>query len=721
MENPYTFGGPIHKPADFVGREKEIRHLISHLTNKQNVSIVGERKTGKTSLLLQFYRPPVFGDLNFNLQDYLFVYINCQFFNKNSTPEDFWRFALEKLRAEIPIEELKTLVDNMLKAGQINNVIVDNFLSRVNSHGLRTVLLIDEFEFIALDNLLFDHDFFHGLRALFNEQKITVITASRKPLNEFHSTNDTVSRFFNTFAVVPVGLFTDYEADKVINKGLSSISPTMKKYLKDLSGCYPFFLQMACFYLFLENETAGQAVSSLRSYVREQLALQGAGLHFPDFWNESSDNEKLALHALAVLQAGQGDHPVFSPLEKIRTLGIPEEAIKEIGNSLSQRCLVIQDNNRYRLFSPVLAKWIVDKFLSVTTIAEPMDNVKSQERRIQILHISDIHLGTLEDAALYLGQLVTDLKNEMQVEKLNYIIISGDIASYATSEEYRAAYELIAGLADKMMVELDHVVIAPGNHDLNWSLSEDAYNVFIPLSRLPASLPTEKYVLLKDQNLRDRGALLRTEDLYLKRFGNFSSFYDCICNGLPYPLDPAQQGILHFFPDNKILFLTLNSCWKIDHLFPNRANIYPVALSNALLKLEKNQHSDWLKIAIWHHPIHNSEVTIDPSFLETLVVHDFEVCLTGHVHKAIKDYYYYDDPRGMSIIGAGTFGALTGEMTSAIPWQYNLLTFDKESNKIVVNTRKRENQYGAWSADARWGSKRKPQPWYAIKLRKDHR
>ncbi len=44
------------------------------------------------------------------------------------------------------------------------------------------------------------------------------------------------------------------------------------------------------------------------------------------------------------------------------------------------------------------------------------------------------------------------------------------------------------------------------------------------------------------------------------------------------------------------------------------------------------------------------------------------------------------------------------------------LTFDPDERTIKVNTRKKEKPDGAWSADARWGDRNKPDPFYVISL-----
>ncbi len=68
------------------------------------------------------------------------------------------------------------------------------------------------------------------------------------------------------------------------------------------------------------------------------------------------------------------------------------------------------------------------------------------DKQIRILHLSDIHLGTLAQAKNYFTQLATDLTQNLKVKQLNYLVLSGDIANYSTVEEYDAAFELVVDI-----------------------------------------------------------------------------------------------------------------------------------------------------------------------------------------------------------------------------------------------------------------------------------
>jgi predicted MPP superfamily phosphohydrolase len=332
----------------------------------------------------------------------------------------------------------------------------------------------------------------------------------------------------------------------------------------------------------------------------------------------------------------------------------------------------------------------------------------AQYEPVHILHISDIHLGTETDARRYRTQLQADLRLELDIGALDYVVISGDVTQTSTPEEYDAAKLLLNGLIETFDVPPAHMIIAPGNHDLSWGLARESYD-FVRVEDLRNKVP-EKHCIPAG----DKGMLVRDGMRYRKRFKHFASFHQQI-TGIPYPLDFEEQGLLRVFPDHRLLFLNLNSSWEIDDHYRDRSGIHMNALSRTLDCLLKHDYTSWLKLAVWHHPVTGREMMND-EFLEQLAVHGFQICMHGHIHEAHEDVYKYDDQRGLHIVGAGTFGAPTRSQVPGIPLQYNLLVLDREMNVITVNTRMKTKPDGAWMADARWGDKNNPIPRYTIDL-----
>jgi len=330
---------------------------------------------------------------------------------------------------------------------------------------------------------------------------------------------------------------------------------------------------------------------------------------------------------------------------------------------------------------------------------------------ITILHLSDLHIESVEQAHIYRTQLETDLVQELGVQRLGYLVISGDIANRAKKTDYEAAFHLVEDLVRLFRLDSGRVIAVPGNHDVDWDLSRKAYT-FRFNEHLPSPLPADRSI-----PAGEAGALLRDDTLYRDRFVSFSThFHRRMYSGQDYPLDYVEQVQLVKRHDDRILFLGLNSSWQVDHHFNRRAGIHMPALGRALDSIQRENLDEWLKIAIWHHPVTGKEM-MDDEFLELLEVHGFQLCLHGHVHEAIEGFHKYDEHRGITIVGAGAFGAATKQNPeSSIPLQYNLLAFDKDQHEMVVYTRKKEKPNGSWSADARWGDRHAPVPWYRFPI-----
>ena len=290
-------------------------------------------------------------------------------------------------------------------------------------------------------------------------------------------------------------------------------------------------------------------------------------------------------------------------------------------------------------------------------------------------------------------------------------MVSGDLVNRAEPAEYDAARLFLERLMTGFGLAARQVVIVPGNHDVSWSQSEEAYQ---PVRRRSygGALSEGKYIE------RDAGLIeVRNDDAYRKRFLAFSGLYRAI-KGVDYPLAEDEQAIIDELPELGLCVLGLNSAWEIDHHFRDRASIHSGALAEALIKLGSPPPGQ-LRIATFHHPVHSGEDARirDDGFLQQLAIHGFRVVLHGHVHKADSEQYRYergDSGRRLELIAAGTFGAPTREWVPGYPLQYNLLLIDPA--RITVETRARAEVNGAWQPDARWrqGPGKDPLPRYFV-------
>ncbi|HEU4410043.1 MAG TPA: metallophosphoesterase [Polyangiaceae bacterium] len=327
----------------------------------------------------------------------------------------------------------------------------------------------------------------------------------------------------------------------------------------------------------------------------------------------------------------------------------------------------------------------------------------------RVLHLSDLHFATADQATVAYAQLAADLRQQ-GVERLDALLASGDLVNRATPSEYDAARLFLEQLMSGFSLAPRRIVLVPGNHDVSWTLSEAAYSLH-KRSRYGGELKEGAFIEHGPDIVE-----VRDEEAYRRRFQPFADFYRQI-TGDEYPLDYNEQGLFADLSDAGLVVLGLNSAWQIDHHYRDRASIHMGALSRALLKL--GPPDDRLRVAMFHHPLSGGEDSRirDDSFLQQLAVHGFRLVVHGHVHKADAGLYRYDRSAGgrrLDIITAGTFGAPVREWVPGYPLQYNLLLVDEQ--RVTVETRCRREVNGAWEPDAIWrqGPGQDPLPRYHV-------
>jgi 3',5'-cyclic AMP phosphodiesterase CpdA len=343
------------------------------------------------------------------------------------------------------------------------------------------------------------------------------------------------------------------------------------------------------------------------------------------------------------------------------------------------------------------------------------------QRAGTILHLSDLHFGTLADARNWHSQLAEDLRRELDCDRLDGLICSGDLATVSTDADYAAAVAFLTRLKDTFGLAPERIVLVPGNHDLNWDLARAAYAPGDPAVYAAAGDDEQGRWIVAGGVFQ-----VRDEARYRRRFDLFSARCYQPMQGTPYPDDYPEQFSFHHWAHLGLLVLGLNSAWAIDHHHRDRADIHPEAISQALDQL--HNRPDWagcLKIAVWHHPLNSGEPSriTDHGFLERLALAGFRLGLHGHIHRAEIGQYRYDQSPGgrrLDLLAAGTFGALSRDWVPGYPLQYQLLRLTPAGagRRLTVATRRRAAPNGAWQPDACWlqGPGQDPLPRYTVDL-----
>ncbi len=341
IDNPYYHRGPINNPQHFYGRTKEMRTAFNYLKNGQSVSIVGIRRIGKTSLLLQLVNPDVAQKYGLDLQKRLFVYLDCNELTSQNRA-GVYRRLLQAVQ-----ERLAERGHSMeLGPAEIDQVSFAEHIRSLKRQGWQVIFLLDEFEQLG-NNEHLDLGFFGVLRSQVVPPKgVVYVTASGRPLKEitYKGRADT-SPFFNVFGLMHLGGLTKTDAHQLITEpaaqaGAPFISKTVDR-LYTLSGGHPLAVQIACFHAFeLKQEQAALAQADYTLLAEQSLTDMEA--HLQLYWDNLTGTERALLKGLIT-----GDRPPKDDKTGQRTL-----------RALRNKGLLRQVGRTYRPFGEILSHFL---------------------------------------------------------------------------------------------------------------------------------------------------------------------------------------------------------------------------------------------------------------------------------------------------------------------------------------------------------------------------
>ncbi|MFA5875053.1 MAG: AAA-like domain-containing protein [Anaerolineales bacterium] len=356
--NPFTFGNPIKEPERFFGRKQEIRQILNRLLSSahESTSIIGERRIGKTTLLLYLAHPKVAESLGLTPDKFCLVYVDFQGLT-DITPQRFWQRVLKKMARSACDSSLVSAIQKLSEQEAFDLFDLEDLFQAVMDKGLTTVLFMDEFEYVT-QNPNFKSDFFGGLRTLAIHNGVALIPATRRELVDLcHSDEIKGSPFFNIFANVVLRPFTRPEVNELLEgystRGEVPLTPGERDLIWSLGGGYPFFVQMAGYY-FIEGKVQGLSSEALEKFVANNYDQQ-ADAHYTYLWSHCSDSEKITLLTILTLGLQKPSRKTIPNLENLTRLRArtPQDLV-----ALGKRGMVEERDSIYTLFSASLARWL---------------------------------------------------------------------------------------------------------------------------------------------------------------------------------------------------------------------------------------------------------------------------------------------------------------------------------------------------------------------------
>jgi len=293
--NPYFNRVMIKRPADFFGRRQETKRIYARLnaTPPGSVSIVGDRKIGKSSLLNYVYMPQQRQEYLELPEKMVMVFLDLQE-EKNMSMESFVRVMLGitsyELRGRLDVSDCALNLDG-----------VKDLVQRLDGAGFRLAILLDEFD-IVTTNPNFDLEFFSFLRFLANHYNVAYLTSSARDLQVLcHTKEISDSPFFNIFSNMRLSVLQRGEAEELIRAPSEKAGRPLAPYgdeIMGMAGQFPFFIQMACAHAFEYLEENPGVERPDFAEIRRRFYAE-ARLHFRYIWENFDDHEKSAVLRVA--------------------------------------------------------------------------------------------------------------------------------------------------------------------------------------------------------------------------------------------------------------------------------------------------------------------------------------------------------------------------------------------------------------------------------------
>jgi AAA+ ATPase superfamily predicted ATPase len=371
--NPFTFGNAIKEPGRFYGRQAEIRQIVNRLLSSahESTSIVGERRIGKTSLLLHLSNPQVALSLGLEADKFCMVYVDFEGLT-DITPRRFWQRVLEKMAGSVCDEDMRTACSKLSQKVEFDLFDLEDLFDSISKKNLITVFLMDEFEYVT-QNTHFKGDFFGGLRSLAIHHGVAMVPATRRELVDLcYSDEIKGSPFFNIFVNIVLRPFTRPEVNDLLDGYThNGFNSKEKEFIWNLGGGYPQFLQTAGYYL-LEGKLQGLTGNALETSVTGNFDQQ-VDPHYNYLWSHCSESEKITLLTLLTLarqKPTKKTSPDLENLSRIR-VRIPQDL-----TTLVKRGLVLKIENSYFIFSTSFERWLGKEILATSGDEESHNTVE---------------------------------------------------------------------------------------------------------------------------------------------------------------------------------------------------------------------------------------------------------------------------------------------------------------------------------------------------------
>lgn len=323
---------PVSVIEDFFGREALASKIYSRIGagRPQSVSIVGDYKIGKTSLLNYLLDPQTQKKYLGSPASYIFIFISVSD-NSITSLEQFVNILTAQLAEKT----------HMAAESQINHY--DWFkksAEKMTQEGRKIIIFMDDFNLIT-QNDNFPLEFFSFLRSMANNYNIAYVTTSYHDLQKLCVSKDVEeSPFFNIFTNMTLRALDEQDVPALIENELDKASLQHAELLEKYAGRFPYQLKVAC--RTLRDLNVPETENSFEDTFSRDFYDEIKEYYSTLFDRLDSEHQKILRQFVATGRVPDNLHYLFNDLER--------------------KDYAYQNGKKAGLYSPSFERFIREKF-----------------------------------------------------------------------------------------------------------------------------------------------------------------------------------------------------------------------------------------------------------------------------------------------------------------------------------------------------------------------